>query len=132
MTQHKVNAHLGRDKYKTALQTSQHAWFADEPIENGGHNLGPCPTDFLISALAACTSITLRMYAEHKNIPLDGVDVEVQLERDREAGVTRMEKSILLHGDLSAEQRDKLMQVADRCNIHQVLTHPIEITSKLC
>src|SRR6185436_21124775 len=95
-------------------------WFAaDAPVDLGGENSAPGPHDYLDAALAACTSITLQMYAARKNIPLQGVLVNITHEEGK--GFYKLDRKIQLVGELSDEQCQDLLRVAERCPIHKAL-----------
>lgn len=126
-----VHVHLGREKYQARIQAGKNHFIADEPLENGGKNEGPEPYELMISALGACTAITLRMYADRKEYPLEGIGVSLTLERDEKNNSTTIVRHISLEGPLNTEQRDRLMIIADKCPTHQLLTGKIEIRSKL-
>jgi len=108
-----------------------HATVADEPRDEGGDGLGPDPYELLLSALGACTAMTIQMYARRKGYPLHEVAVEVEHERnythdrdtsdDEEPWAERMHRRIVLRGDLTPEQRDDLLRVARRCPVHRTL-----------
>ena len=117
--------------YITHIQNEGHHYVADEPVENGGADLGFSPSDLLCASLAACTSITLRMYADRKEIALEAVDVDIWFEEDKEQGITKLHRKIKLKGAISEEQKTRFLQIADKCHIHKILTHPIQITSEL-
>jgi len=114
---------------------------ADEPVESGGTDLGPNPYELLLSALGACTSMTLRMYANRKQMPLAGVSVTLTHDRihasdcqncETEEGlVDRIRREIALAGDLDEAQRERLLSIADRCPVHRTLTNEILIESRL-
>jgi len=103
----------------------------------GGSDTGPNPYDFLLAALGACTSMTLRLYAEHKKLPLDKISVRLSHRRiyaadcedceTREGKLDRIEREISLHGELDATQRKRLLEIADRCPVHRTLTSEISI-----
>ena len=96
---------------------------ADEPVDLGGLGLGPTPHDLVAAGLAACTTLTLRLYAQRKAWPLGAVHVEVS--HARHAGETPADtftRTIRLAGDLDDEQRARLMQIAEMCPVHRMLT----------
>lgn len=129
-----VTAVNGSTPYVVNLRdTEHHHWLADEPLESGGGDKGPTPTQLLLSSLGACTAITVRMFATRKGWPL--TDVEVQLQLDPEsspAGDGRdIRRTITLQGTLSPEQRERLLDVANKCPIHRLLTGKIRIQSSL-
>ena len=110
-----------------------HQWLADEPLAAGGGNEGPGPHALLLSSLGACTAITLRMYAACKSWALTGVEVEVAFNPDGAPadGANEIRRRITLHGDLDAEQRARLLEVANKCPIHRVLTGAVRIPTTL-
>ena len=114
----------GLGRYQQAVQASQHALIADEPVSVGGADAGPAPFDFIMSGLGACTSMTLRMYAERKELPLRQVTVELSHHKVEVDGVKRdcIQRSITLDGDLTAEQRQRLLEIANKCPVHRALS----------
>jgi putative redox protein len=110
-----------------------HEWLGDEPIEAGGSNLGPSPAHLLLSALATCTVMTLQMYAERKQWPLSGVEVEVLFNPNGKPadGATEITRRISLRGALAEEQRERLLQVANACPMHKVLTGEVRVTTSV-
>ncbi|MCJ7752927.1 MAG: bifunctional alpha/beta hydrolase/OsmC family protein [Thermoanaerobaculales bacterium] len=127
--------------YRTEILANGHPLIADEPLGVGGTNAGPTPYELLTSALGACTSITLRMYADRKGWPLDAVEVRLHHEKvhcDDCAGVEgpggridRFTREITLEGALDEEQRQRMLQIADRCPVHRTLEKPAEVTTTL-
>src|SRR5262249_16655437 len=113
---------------------------ADEPVEAGGLDTGPGPYDFLLTALGACTSMTLRIYAQHKRLPLDRVTVWLTHDRihaadcesceTKEGKVDRIERVITLTGALDDAQRARLLEIADKCPVHRTLTSEVDIRTR--
>ena len=129
-------------QFKCDIQTASHQWVADEPIKVGGSDSGPDPYQHLLAGLGACTVMTLRMYANLKKIPMD--NVIVNLSHDREHGedcqacddqhpkIDVIHRSIEFIGDdLSQEQIDKLLVIADKCPVHRTLHNKIEVRTVL-
>ncbi|MBY4678267.1 bifunctional alpha/beta hydrolase/OsmC family protein [Marinobacterium arenosum] len=119
--------------------SDSHFWLADEPTQVGGLNLGPDPYEHLLAALGACTSMTIRMYANHKKLPLEDVSVELRHARhynedcehceDEQQRLELLERQVRLRGELTDEQRQRLLQIADRCPVHKTLTGALRITT---
>lgn len=130
---HSIRAQSGDTPYRVTLSNPQgHAWHADEPRSQGGADSAPDPVQLLLSALGACTTVTLQMYAARKQWPLSGVQVEVQLNPEgAPAGGNRLERRITLHGALDEAQRQRLLQVAQACPVHKLLQGQIEIPTAL-
>lgn len=127
-----ITSHTGTDLYKVAIQSpSGNTVIADEPVTAGGQDLGFSPKELLLSALAACTSATLRMYANHKGWDLQAVDLELDLERDNTANTTAIIRKLHLTGNLDDTQRARLLSVANSCPVHKILSNPIGIQTEL-
>ncbi|HLX01520.1 MAG TPA: OsmC family protein [Trinickia sp.] len=124
-----VVASIGSVDYQVRLEDGTHTWLGDEPESAGGGDRGPTPDSLLLSSLGTCTSITLKMYAKRKDWQLDAVRVELSMKTGAEG--TTITRNIHLEGELSSEQRERLLQIANACPLHRILTHPIEINTGL-
>lgn len=122
-------------KFQNTVQAGKHRLFADEPASVGGTDTGPSPYDFLSAALGACTSMTLRMYAEFKKLDLGAVTVDVSHEKvhykdcqectedemSQSGKIDRFERRISIEGDVSPEIADKVEEIANKCPVHRTL-----------
>ena len=126
-----VNGHITTDHYKTILSNARNELIGDEPKSNGGTDLGFSPGELLCSALATCTCVTLRMYADKKKWSLERVNVNVTMGKDATKNITNIEREIQLFGNLTNEQRTHLIEIAEQCPIHKTLTNPITIQTVL-
>jgi putative redox protein len=127
----KVSASIGLKKYETLISSATNSLIADEPTDIGGEDLGFSPPELLAASLAACTCATLRMYADRKGYALEKVEVDVTFERDKEANTSQMTRKINLIGNMSQEEKDRMLVIANSCFIHKTLTNPISISSEL-
>jgi len=126
-----------RGKFQQEIIVGAHRVLADEPVAVGGMDSGPGPYDLLLAGLGACTSMTLRLYAERKQLPLKQTTVRLRhnkvhatdcAECETKAGmIDRIDLAITLDGDLDAEQRARLMEIADKCPVHRTLESEIDI-----
>ncbi len=125
----------------TEIFANGHAMVADEPLQYGGTDRGPTPYDYLLVALGACTSMTLQMYARHKKLPLARAVVRLTHQKihandckdcETNSGkVDRMEREIELFGELDQKQRERLLEIAERCPVHKTLHSEVDIISRL-
>ncbi|WP_371322594.1 OsmC family protein [Dechloromonas sp. ZY10] len=123
----------GRGRYQQTVCAGQHQLLADEPASMGGEDAGPAPFDYLLAALGACTSMTLRMYAERKDLPLEQVEVELRHDRIEIDGQLRdrIRRQITLRGDLNPEQRQRMLEIAGKCPIARALGQPLLLEAEL-
>jgi putative redox protein len=131
MSATQVTASITRDHYRVHIQAGKNSIIADEPEANGGKDEGMNPHELLASALGACTCATVRMYADRKGIALDGLKVDLTVTHDDEKNSTNIKRDITLMGSLGAEDREKLLTIANKCPIHKLLTNPINIETTL-
>jgi uncharacterized OsmC-like protein/alpha/beta superfamily hydrolase len=127
-------------KYQNAVIVGPHQLFADEPVAVGGADTGPGPYDYVLAGLGACTSITMRMYADRKSLPLDRVTVTLShskihaedcAECETKGGMLdQFDRVIRIEGALDAAQRKKLMEIADKCPVHRTLESEIHIVTR--
>ncbi|WP_341939520.1 bifunctional alpha/beta hydrolase/OsmC family protein [Marinimicrobium sp. C2-29] len=123
--------------FRRGLYTTEHQWHADEPVARGGGNQGPDPYELLLMSLGACTSMTLRLYANHKSLPIENIEVRLHHKRvhaqdcadceTKEGRIDEIERVITYDGELSEDQRRRLLEIADKCPVHKTLTGEIRI-----
>ena len=127
--------------FRTEIEAGAHTIIADEPKSAGGNDEGPTPYDLLASALGACTSMTLHFYAQREGIPLEGVEASIVNDRmhakdcadcvNTAGYIHRFEVKLKLLGNLTQEQREKLLSIARRCPVYKTLTSEIRIEESL-
>jgi len=135
-----ASLHKG-DQFTTRLKLGNHPFTADEPVESGGHNYGPTPYNFLSGGLAACTSMTLQMYARQKGWDLENVAVHINHAKDYaedcanckdpSAKIDTFKRTISLKGNLSSDQKERLIEIANKCPVHRTLTGEVEVMTVL-
>jgi putative redox protein len=123
--------------FQQEITAGTHRFLADEPVAAGGLDTGPGPYDFLLAALGACTAMTVRLYADRKQIALAHTRVRLHHSRiyasdcaeceTKEGMLDRIERIISFDGELDAEQRQRLLEIADKCPVHRTLTSEINI-----
>ena len=127
-------------KYQNDVVIGPHHLFADEPVAIGGADTGPGPYEYVLAGLGACTSITMRMYADRKSLPLDRITVTLSHSRihaedcaecETKAGMLdQFDRVISMEGALDADQRKRLMEIADKCPVHRTLTSEVHIVTR--
>ncbi len=126
-----VNALTKREKYKTIVSSETNQLIADEPITEGGTDLGFSPYELLAGALASCTSITLRMYADRKEWDIDEIKVDVQFSRDSTTNSASFQRTISYVGNLESGQKERLITIANACPVHKTLCGTISVETSL-
>lgn len=132
-----VTSRIGRTGFHTNIHSGSHHLVADEPVSVGGSDRGLTPYELLLSALGACTVMTLRVYADRKGWALDGATVQLRSARshekdceecaDQKVGIGRIERRVELDGDLDEAQKKRLIEIVDRCPVKQTLERGIVI-----
>jgi putative redox protein len=123
-----VKVHHGEGKLQQIIEIGPHRILADEPRTVGGEETGPTPHDLLAAALGACTALTVTMYARHKKIDLQDVEVEIEHEQQNDAYV--LKRRIRYVGDLSLEQHERLIEITNKCPLHKILSGQIKIETE--
>lgn len=144
-----VVAETGLGKFQNYVRVGHHTMLADEPKSVGGFDSGPSPYDYLATALGACTTMTLRMYADFKKLPVDHIETEVlhnkvhadhcsdcteqdrELKANKKGKIDRFERRITIKGDLPEKERQALLRIADKCPVHQTMEHGSVVVTKL-
>jgi len=136
-----VVVEAGKLRYAQKISVGPHLLQGDEPVSAGGSDVGPNPYELLLAALGSCTSMTVRMYADRRQWPLEGVHIELSYARvhaedctacDQELKlVDGIEMELSFFGELSESQRQRLMEIANKCPVHRTLESPIPIRARL-
>lgn len=136
-TEHEVVAHLGAEGFTTEIQAGHHHLVADEPTAVGGNNYGPTPYQLLSAGLAACTSMTIQMYARRKGWKLERVETHVNYSKEHAADCEACEaenskidtfrRDLIIEGELDEKQIKRILEIADKCPVHRTLTSDSQI-----
>jgi len=128
-------------KFQQEVFSDHHHWYADEPTQMGGKNSGPDPYEHLLAALGTCTAMTIRMYADHKKIPLTHVEVSLSHERNyiedasdvtvQNKNMESLVRKVQLFGALNDEEKMRLMEIAERCPVHRTLHNNPKVVTTL-
>ncbi len=140
-SEHSVAARLGREGFTTEIMVRQHHLTADEPTKVGGNDYGPGPYELVSAGLGACTAMTIQMYARRKKWIVDEVEVHLDHKKDyatdmeasdhKKTKIDHFERVIFLKGDLTEEQKARLLEIADRCPVHRTLHETVNVTTVL-
>ena len=128
MLKRPIQVSLGAADFPTTISARGHVTYSDEPIDRGGQDTGPEPMELLLASLGACTAITLRMYARRKGWRLDRCVLELGFDPDQKQLVR---VTLICEGDLSDAQRIRLLQIANACPVHKLLSNGMMIDSQL-
>ncbi|HKI52071.1 MAG TPA: bifunctional alpha/beta hydrolase/OsmC family protein, partial [Geothermobacteraceae bacterium] len=141
VTDNRVTVRTSSEGFFTEMFANGHPLVADEPVADGGTNLGPTPYDYLLAALGACTSMTVQMYARRKGWPLETALVRLRHQKihaedcqsceTADGKIDQFERELALHGPLSEEQRQKLLEIAGKCPVHKTLHGEVEVLTTL-
>ena len=128
------------NQFQQTVSIGPHRMLADEPVAAGGEDTGPGPYDFVLAGLGACTSMTMRLYADRKSLPLERTTVTLKHSKiyaqdcadceTKQGMLDQIERVIAMEGNLDAEQRKRLLEIADKCPVHRTLTSEIRIVTR--
>lgn len=124
-----ATALIARTQYQTIVNSGGHAIVADEPVKADGTDTGMNPFSLLLASLASCTVITLRMYINRKMWPID--EIKADIEMFKTVSGTQIETKLSFKGEISDEQRDRLLKIADACPVHKILVGSISINTTI-
>lgn len=120
--------------YQTTITSRHHTYYADEPVADGGTDAAPTPTEMLMGALGSCIAITIKLYAQRKKWALDGIEIALDYERfaskdypdytGDEQFIHEIREAITLHGNLTDEQKERLLEIAGKCPVARVIATP--------
>ena len=131
-----------KEGFAVEIRDENHVWYADEPESMGGSDTGPTPYELLLSAVAACTCITVSMYCRRKGWELHSISARYEHDRvhaddcddcedDSIGYIDRVRSEIFIEGDFDVEQRERLTDIARRCPVHKTLDHGVDFTTEM-
>ena len=126
-----IKAVIHKEPYVTHISSDTNSLIADEPIDLGGKNTGMTPTELLASSLAACTCITLRMYANRKQWNVESIETHITISNQEASNSTLFERTITFTGTIDNLQRERLLDIANHCPVHKILSHTITIQTSI-
>jgi putative redox protein len=132
-----VHIHLGEKNYRTVMHAGRHELISDEPIHSGGEDQGPDPYDYLLMSLGSCSVITMKMYADRKKWPIEELFIEmlhykkeIQGDDGKPEKQDVIEKEVIIKGDLTEEQIERLVEISKKCPVHKTLMKSVEIVTR--
>ena len=133
MLENPVHTSIGREKYQCTISWRNGIFIADEPVKSGGKDLGPDPFTLLLSSLASCTLVTLKMYIDRKGWAIDNIEVEANMQQVKEGDkiITTIYRDIKFPGEITEEQKKRLLQIASACPVSKILENQIEIITSV-
>jgi putative redox protein len=136
-----IHIHLGKENYKTVMTAGNHELISDEPEDMGGGDTGPDPYDYLLMSLGSCSVITMKMYADRKEWPVEDIYIELRHFKDHaedcadcddpKAKIDKIDKEIIIKGELTDEQVERLLEISKKCPVHKTLLGEIELKSTI-
>ena len=126
-----VKVVLGDTDFHCTASNGNSQWFLDEPVDKGGKDTAPTPSETVMGGLGACIAITLRMYAKHKGWDLGEVTVDLQLEGMEPGGHPRIHRTITVQGDFDTDQQARILKIAGKCPVSKLITGEVPMTAEL-
>lgn len=126
-----VTVSVGQQSFATTVNIGPHELTADEPGELGGRDTGPAPTSLLLAAIATCKVITAKMYADRKGWPVERLDAAARAAEVTGHVITRVEVELTVQGDLTDDQRQRILEIAEKCPVQKAVAAGIDVRSQL-
>ncbi len=129
----KIQASIGHEAYATYINVRGHQLIGDEPLDHGGQDKGPRPQELVLSGLATCAASTMKMYADRKGWQVEQIFIEVKLitEKTDSGQISQITENIRIEGNIDADQKKRMVEIAGKCPVHRLLTNKIQIESLL-